>query len=56
MDECAEDFPGPELLLAVEAYFAQERSWHRLLRGTRLVTNGEAAQGLEGRTATDPAE
>lgn len=46
VDEYAEDLPGPELPPAVEAYFAQERSWWRLLRTTGVVTSQQSAVEL----------
>lgn len=46
MEEFAEDLPGPALPTCVETYLAQEREWHRLLRGAGLVSREEAAEGL----------
>ncbi|WP_162625492.1 hypothetical protein [Mycolicibacterium llatzerense] len=46
MDEFSEDLPGARLPDVVEAYFARERAWHRLLRGTGLVTPEEAREQL----------
>ncbi|KPG29249.1 hypothetical protein AN913_11175 [Mycobacteroides immunogenum] len=46
MDEYAEDLPGSELPAWMEQYFARERAWHRLLRGTGAVTPGEAGERL----------
>ncbi|MEN3226056.1 MULTISPECIES: hypothetical protein [Mycobacteriaceae] len=36
MEESAEDLDLDRLPAVVETYFAQERAWHRLLRGTGL--------------------
>ncbi|SIG33113.1 hypothetical protein [Mycobacteroides abscessus] len=46
MDEFSEDLPGPPLPAAVEAYFAEERSWWRLLRGTGAIGEGQARAEL----------
>lgn len=46
MSEYAEDLPGPPLPAWAEAYLAGERVWHRLLRGTGLVTADEAGEQL----------
>lgn len=46
MDEYAEDLDLPRLPDVVEAYFARERTWHRLLRGSGLVTPEEATREL----------
>ncbi|WP_458317917.1 hypothetical protein [Mycolicibacterium brisbanense] len=46
MDEYAEDLPGPRLPEVVEEFFARERAWRRLLRGTRAVTPEEAGREL----------
>lgn len=46
MDEFSEDLPGPPLSAAVEEYFAEERSWWRLLRGTGAMTPVESAKEL----------
>lgn len=46
VDEYAEDLPGPALPPAVEAHFARERSWHRLLRGTGALTPEQATAEL----------
>jgi len=42
----AEDLSGPELPAWADEYFARERAWRRLLRGTGLVTAEEARQQL----------
>lgn len=47
VDEYSENLPGPALPPAVEAYLAQERSWHRLLRGTDAVSAVEARAELD---------
>jgi hypothetical protein len=46
VDEYAEDLPGPQLPAVVEQYLAQEREWHRLLRGTGAVSETEARAEL----------
>lgn len=46
MEEYAENLPGPELPPAVDAYLAEERSWHRFLRGTGAVTAEQSAAEL----------
>lgn len=47
MDEFAEDQHPPRLPDVVEEYLAGERCWHRLLRGSGLVSQDEAAADLE---------
>ncbi|SHX67177.1 Uncharacterised protein [Mycobacteroides abscessus subsp. abscessus] len=54
-DLYAEDLDGPQLPEVVEQFFAQERAWHRLLRGTGLVSAEEAAQELRRWTGSDLA-
>lgn len=49
MSKYAEDLSGPLLPAWAETYLAGERAWHRLLRGTGLVTRDEATQGLTRR-------
>ncbi|MGV0737532.1 hypothetical protein ABQF35_11100 [Mycobacterium syngnathidarum] len=46
MEEFAEELPGQRLPDAVEAFFAQERSWWRLVRGTGVVTGEESTDQL----------
>jgi hypothetical protein len=46
MSEFAEDLNLPALPDTVEAYFAQERSWWRLLRGVGAVTETETLAEL----------
>ncbi|WP_165617762.1 hypothetical protein [Mycobacterium syngnathidarum] len=46
MDEFAEDLPGQELPARAEKYLAQQRAWHRFLRGTGAVTAEETAAAL----------
>lgn len=46
VDEYSEDLPGPRLPDGVEEYFARERAWHRLLRGTGLVDEKAARAEL----------
>lgn len=46
MDEYAEDLRGAELPGWVERYLVGERQWHRLLRGTGLVSLEEAREHL----------
>lgn len=52
MSEFSEDLRGPQIAPAVEAYFAEERSWGRLLRGTGAM-NEEQARAELRRWLTD---
>ena len=45
-DLYAEDLDGPQLPEVVEDYFARERAWHRLLRGTGLIDESAAQAEL----------
>ncbi|QZH69359.1 hypothetical protein [Mycolicibacterium farcinogenes] len=46
VDEYSEDLPGPGLPAWAERYLAQERMWHRLLRGAGAITGDEARDQL----------
>lgn len=51
MDEFSEDLPGPPLPAAVEAYFAEQRAWWRMLRETGAVSEEQARAALRRWTA-----
>lgn len=46
MDEFSEELREPRIPAAVEAYFAEQRSWWRLLRGTGAISEGQARAEL----------
>jgi hypothetical protein len=46
VDEYAEDLLGPALPAWAEECLAEERAWHRFLRGTGAVTAAESAEAL----------
>ncbi|NOQ58444.1 hypothetical protein [Mycolicibacterium fortuitum] len=53
MDEFSEDLRGPRIPAEVEAYFAEERSWWRLLRNTGAMDEEQARAELRRWTADD---
>ncbi|GAT03696.1 hypothetical protein [Mycolicibacterium fortuitum] len=53
MDEFSEDLPGPRIPAAVEAYFVEQRTWWRLLRGTGTVSMEQARAELRRWTSDE---
>ncbi|MBE5488572.1 hypothetical protein E3G71_001073 [Mycobacteroides abscessus] len=46
MDEFSEELREPRIPAAVEAYFAEQRTWWRMLRGTGAMSAEQAPAEL----------